>query len=67
MIMALTRKLITVALLGFFSQFAAAQNQAALGALQEIAGIVASINHFRQMLTKPHWEISLTMIACLKE
>ena len=46
MIMALTRKLITVALLGFFSQFAAAQNQAALGALQEIAGIVASINHF---------------------
>ena len=44
--MTLTRKVITIALLGLFAQFAAAQNQPALGALQEIAGIVASINHF---------------------
>jgi len=44
--MALTRKFVAIALIGFFSQFSMAQNQAAIGALQEIAGIVATINHF---------------------
>ena len=44
--MTIKRKLITIALLGFFSQFSIAQNQAAVGALREIVGIVVSINHF---------------------
>ena len=44
--MALTRKFVAIALFGFFSQFSMAQDQAVFGALQEIAGIVASISHF---------------------
>ena len=43
--MALTRKFVAIALFGFFSQFSMAQDQAVFGALQEIAGIVASISH----------------------
>ena len=44
--MTLKRKFVAIALFGFFSQFSMAQNQVVIGALQEIAGIVASINHF---------------------
>tara|TARA_S200000501_G_C20676512_1_gene678715 strand:+ start:492 stop:800 length:309 start_codon:yes stop_codon:yes gene_type:complete len=44
--MTLVRKLAVIALFGLFSQFSMAQNPAVFGALQEIAGFVASINHF---------------------
>ena len=40
------KNLVVIFLLGLFCQFSLAQNQAAVGALQEISRIVASINHF---------------------
>ena len=46
MTMSPIRKLVAIALFGFFSQSSMAQDQEVFGALQEIAGIVASINHF---------------------
>ena len=40
----LTRKIIAIALIGLFSQFSLAQDNA--GAAKQIADIVASLNHF---------------------
>ncbi len=42
----LLRNLIAIALLGVFTQYSAAQDTNAMGALKQIADIVASINHF---------------------
>ena len=42
----LIRNLVAVALIGLFTQFSAAQEANNMGALKEVADIVASINHF---------------------
>ena len=57
--MEIMRNILAITLIGVFSQASMAQNQEVTEALQEIASIVISINHFPSDENKLYWKESL--------